>query len=85
MQEDEKGTNVYGAPIYLASEIIKVQGLDEKVYIWCISVVCFELITGNASFQGNNIENLKDNNILHLKISLPKDINFDAKNLIKKY
>ena len=85
MQEDEKRTTVYGAPIYLAPEIIKEQGYGQKVDIWCIAVVCFELITGNVPFQGNDIETLKDNNILHLKISWPKDINFDAKNLIKKY
>ena len=83
MQEDEKRTTVCGTPIYLAPEIIKEQGHDEKVDIWCIGVLCFELITGNVPFQGNDIDTLKDN-ILHLKIAWPKDINIDAKNLIKK-
>ena len=83
MQEDEKRTTVCGTPIYLAPEIIKEQGHDEKVDIWCIGVLCFELITGNVPFQGNDIDTLKEN-ILHLKISWPKDINIDAKNLIKK-
>ena len=83
MQEDEKRKTVCGTPIYLAPEIIKEEGHDEKVDIWCIGVVCFELITGNVPFQGNDIDTLKDN-ILHLKIAWPKDINIDAKNLIKK-
>ena len=83
MQEDEKRTTVCGTPIYLAPEIIKEQGHDEKVDIWCIGVLLFELITGNVPFQGNDIDTLKEN-ILHLKISWPKDINIDAKNLIKK-
>ena len=83
MQEDEKRTTVCGTPIYLAPEIIKEQGHDEKVDIWCIGVLCFELMTGNVPFQGNDIDTLKDN-ILHLKIAWPKDINVDAKNLIKK-
>ena len=83
MQEDEKRTTVCGTPIYLAPEIIKEQGHDEKVDIWCIGVLCFELITGNVPFQGNDIDTLKEN-ILHLKITWPKDINIDAKNLIKK-
>ena len=83
MQEDEKRTTVCGTPIYLAPEIIKEQGHDEKVDIWCIGVLCFELITGNVPFQGNDIDTLKEN-ILHLKIAWPKDINVDAKNLIKK-
>ena len=83
MQEDQKRTTVCGTPIYLAPEIIKEEGHDEKVDIWCIGVLCFELMTGNVPFQGNDIDTLKDN-ILHLKISWPKDINIDAKNLIKK-
>ena len=83
MQEDEKRTTVCGTPIYLAPEIIKEEGHDEKVDIWCIGVLCFELMTGTVPFQGNDIDTLKDN-ILHLKISWPKDINIDAKNLIKK-
>ena len=83
MQEDQKRTTVCGTPIYLAPEIIKEQGHDEKVDIWCIGVLLFELITGNVPFQGNDIDTLKDN-ILHLKISWPKEINVDAKSLIKK-
>ena len=83
MQEDEKRTTVCGTPIYLAPEIIKEQGHDERVDIWCIGVLLFELITANVPFQGNDIETLK-NNILKLKIAWPRDINTDAKNLIMK-
>ena len=83
MQEDEKRQTVCGTPIYLAPEIIKEEGHDEKVDIWCIGVLLFELITGNVPFQGNDFDTLKDN-ILHLRIVWPKDINIDAKNLIKK-
>ena len=83
MQEDEKRKTVCGTPIYLAPEIIKEEGHDEKVDVWCIGVLLFELITGNVPFQGNDLESLKEN-ILHLRIAWPKDINTDAKNLIKK-
>ena len=83
MQEDEKRQTVCGTPIYLAPEIIKEEGHDERVDIWCIGVLLFELITGNVPFQGNDIDTLKEN-ILHLRITWPKDINVEAKNLIKK-
>ena len=36
MQEDEKRKTVCGTPIYLAPEIIKEEGHDEKVDIWCM-------------------------------------------------
>ena len=83
MQEDEKRQTVCGTPIYLAPEIIKEEGHDEKVDIWCIGVLLFELLTGSVPFLGNDIDTLKEN-ILHLRITWPKDINNDAKNLIKK-
>ena len=83
IQEDKERKTVCGTPIYLAPEIIKEQGHDERVDIWCIGVLLFELTTGHVPFQGNNIETLKSN-ILHLKIAWPKDINPDAKDLISK-
>ena len=83
IQEDKERKTVCGTPIYLAPEIIKEQGHDERVDIWCIGVLLFELITGRVPFQGTDIETLKSN-ILHLKIAWPKEINPDAKDLISK-
>ena len=83
IQEDEKRTTVCGTPIYLAPEIIKEQGHDEKVDVWCLGVLLFELTTGGVPFPGNDIETL-ESNILKLKIQWPKDINLEAKNLISK-
>ena len=68
MQEDEKRKTVCGTPIYLSPEIIKEEGHDEKVDIWCIGVLLFELMTGSVPFQGNDLDTLKEN-ILHLKIT----------------
>ena len=83
IQEDEKRTTVCGTPIYLAPEILQEKGHDEAVDIWCIGVLLFELVTATVPFQGSDIDTLKDN-ILKLKITWPKDINTDAKNLIMK-
>lgn len=83
MQEDEVRTTMCGTPIYLAPEIIRECGHDERVDIWCIGVLLFELSTGNAPFPGNDIKTLK-NNILKLKINWPVQINPEAKDLIEK-
>ena len=83
IQEDKERKTVCGTPIYLAPEIIKEQGHDERVDIWCIGVLLFELITGSVPFRGNDIETLKSN-ILHLKITWPKEMNPDVKDLISK-
>jgi serine/threonine protein kinase len=83
IEEEKERKTVCGTPIYLAPEIIKEKGHDEKVDIWCIGVLLFELMTGTVPFQGKDIESLKSN-ILHLKISWPKEMNKDAKDLITK-
>ena len=83
IESDQKRTTVCGTPIYLAPEIWEDKGHDEAVDIWCIGVLLFELVTASVPFNGNDINTLKEN-ILNLKISWPKDINTDAKNLIMK-
>ena len=83
IQEDKERKTVCGTPIYLAPEIIKEQGHDKRVDIWCIGVLLFELITKKVPFQGKDLETLKSN-ILHLKISWPQEMNPDAKDLISK-
>ena len=83
MQEDEKRTTVCGTPIYLAPEIINESGHDEKVDIWCIGILLFELSSGDIPFLGNDIETLK-HNIRQMKISWPRDFNPEIKNLISK-
>ena len=83
IEGDHKRTTVCGTPIYLAPEIWEDKGHDEAVDVWCIGVLLFELVTASVPFNGNDINTLKEN-ILNLKISWPKDINTDAKNLIMK-
>ena len=83
IEEEKERKTVCGTPIYLAPEIIKEKGHDEKVDIWCIGVLLFELMTGSVPFQGKDIESLKSN-ILHLRINWPKEMNSDAKDLISK-
>lgn len=83
IQEDVVRLTVCGTPIYLAPEIINEKGHDERVDIWCIGVLMFELVTGNVPFPGNNMEQLK-RNILQLRINWPDDIQPEAKDLISK-
>ena len=83
LQDEKERYTTCGTPIYLAPEIINESGHDERVDIWCIGVLLFELSTGNVPFPGNDLETLKYN-ITNLKINWPKDIGLDVKNLIMK-
>ncbi len=83
MQPDEVRKTICGTPIYLAPEIISGVEHDEKVDIWCLGVLLFELCTRNVPFAGNDLETLK-NNIQHMRISWPSKIPLSAKNVISK-
>ena len=83
MQGYSKRTTVCGTPIYLAPEIINNTGHDEKIDIWCIGVLMFELMTGQPPWKGDDITTLKYN-IRRLKINWPKTMDPDARDLITK-
>ena len=83
IQGDIKRTTVCGTPVYLAPEIINNTGHDERVDIWCIGVLMFELLTGTAPFQGNDVQTVKYN-ISRLKIKWPQGMDRDAVDLISK-
>ena len=61
MQGDYKRTTVCGTPIYLAPEMINNTGHDEKVDIWCIGVLLFELMTGVQPWRGTDVNTVKMN------------------------
>ena len=83
MDDGYKRTTVCGTPVYLAPEMINKTGHDEKVDIWCIGVLLFELMTGIQPWSGNDIQTVKYN-INRLKINWPKNMNRTAADLISK-
>ena len=72
-----------GTPEYVAPEIIKKEFYDEKIDIWSIGVLLFEMICNYSPFSANN-NNDRFKNIIKGKINWPKNINFKAKKLIEK-
>ena len=83
MQGDYKRTTVCGTPIYLAPEMINNTGHDEKVDIWCIGVLLFELMTGVQPWRGTDVNTVKMN-IIRLKINWPKNMDRKAGDLISR-
>ena len=73
-----------GTPEYVSPEIVKKKPYNEKVDIWGIGVLIFELVFGYPPFSSNFNEE-RFNNIKERKINWPKDINDkDVKDLIEK-
>ena len=83
MQGNIKRTTVCSTPVYLAPEIINNQGHDEHVDIWYIGVLLFELITGYAPWQGDDVLTVRYN-ISRMKIRWLRNMDHDAADLISK-
>ena len=75
--------SICGSPVYLAPEMITLTGHDEKVDIWSIGVLLFELLTGDQAWAGDNVETVKYN-ICKLNISWPENIDALAADLISQ-
>ncbi len=82
-QRNGKRLRRYDIPIYLVPEFFQNKEHNEGVDIWCIGMLLFQLVTAKEPFEGDDIFKVREN-ILKLKIDWPKDINSDAKDLIKK-
>ena len=67
-----------GTPLYLAPEMIISDFHNEKVDIWCIGIILFELLVGRVSFNGINKTTLI-NNIINCNIIWDNNIDIDAK------
>ena len=78
-----KRSTVCGTPLYLAPEMINKSGHDEKVDIWCIGILLFELMTGVQPWSGSDLQTVKYN-INRLKLNWPKNIDRIAADLISK-
>ena len=80
---NRKRTTVCGSPIYLPPEMVAEFGYNETADIWCIGVLLFELINGEAPFKRKDFAIVKDN-IRKLNISWPNFMDPDAKDLAGK-
>lgn len=72
-----------GSPIYMSPEMIDKTGHNEKIDIWSIGVLFFELLTGDQAWAGENLATI-EYNIRNLRISWPEDMNGFPSELIKK-
>ena len=77
---NRRRNTICGTPIYYSPEMVEDIPYDERVDIWSIGILLFELSTGKIPFGGNSVEMVK-NNISKLNISWPYNIDNDVKDL----
>ncbi|XP_049643068.1 aurora kinase C-like [Suncus etruscus] len=68
---------------YLPPEMISGRIYDEKVDLWCIGVLCYELLVGSPPFESPT-SNETYKRILQVDIQYPPSLPVGAKDLISK-
>ena len=76
---------VLGTPLYMAPELVKQQKYTEKVDIWALGVITYQLLCGQTPFDGKNIDHINQN-ILKKKLAFSerhwRNVSSQAKDFI---
>lgn len=60
-------TLVLGSPLYMAPELVNRQPYNEKVDVWSLGIITYQLLVGKTPFEAETIK-LIDANINNKKI-----------------
>lgn len=81
-------TLVLGSPLYMAPELVNREPYTEKVDVWSLGVITYQLLSGKTPFESDSIKKI-DSNINNKKITFENtsdenwsDISRDAKDFI---
>lgn len=74
-------TSIKGTPLYMAPELVQEQPYDEKVDIWALGVILYELYYGKPPFFTNSIYKLIQM-IVNSPITWPGDISKQFKSFL---
>jgi serine/threonine protein kinase len=76
---------VLGTPLYMAPELVQHQRYSEKVDVWSLGVITYQLLCGKTPFDGKNIKRINQN-ICQKEITFPergwKNVSENAKDFI---
>ena len=59
-------TLVLGSPLYMAPELVNRQPYNEKVDVWSLGIITYQLLVGKTPFEADTIK-LIDANINNKK------------------
>lgn len=74
-------SSLCGTMDYLCPEILKKEAYDQKVDVWCLGVLLYEICVGSTPFYAKEPKE-KLQNILQMNIKFPKDLSEDFRDLV---
>ena len=84
-------TLVLGSPLYMAPELVKREPYSEKVDVWSLGVITYQLLSGKTPFESTRSLRKIDWNIKHKIVDFKTtktenwdDISENAKDFIRK-
>jgi serine/threonine protein kinase/tetratricopeptide (TPR) repeat protein len=80
-------SSIIGTPAYMSPEQATGESLDQRIDLWSLGVVFYELLTGHIPFQGENEQSMLHaliNKTPESPISLKKDIPVEAERIVLK-
>jgi len=71
-------TLVLGSPLYMAPELVRSMPYNEKVDVWSLGVITYQLLSGKTPFESNNLK-IIDRNIKRKEVTFKNthDENWD--------
>ena len=60
-------TLVLGSPLYMAPELVSNKPYTEKVDVWSLGVITYQLLSGKTPFESRNLKKI-DYNIKYKQI-----------------
>ena len=83
-------TLVLGSPLYMAPELVNRAPYTEKIDVWSLGIITYQLLSGKTPFESRNLKKI-DWNILNKEITFQNtksenwtDISENAKDFIMK-
>lgn len=82
-KKEAKRMTMCGTMDYLAPEMVEEEPHDDRVDVWCLGVLCYELCTGSAPFEAKSQADTYSR-ILSIDLKMPSHLSPAVQNFIKR-
>ena len=79
--EEDYRTSICGTYEYMSPEIVKYRRHNNKVDVWCLGILLYEMIHGNPPYQADSLKQLK-NEFNNRHIQIKPGVSQDVKDLL---